>query len=149
MFAIVGGISFYGYSNNEYSVKNSSQRSSSSSSNNQYRFRREYCAKTESGETICIKRENIICKQIEHGNPQYVNASIYCQSSGIKTDLVGNRYHWSEKYWTPYSTVIKITCAKIDRGRESNRIALLKGVHWDRFTCQAAKYTGVLDKFRP
>jgi len=32
MFSIVGGICFYGYSNNDYSVKNSSQRSSSSSS---------------------------------------------------------------------------------------------------------------------
>jgi len=106
-----------------------------SSSNNQSRFRREYCSKTTSGRTICIKRENITC-YTERDYPTYRNiiaTILKCRSYGISTDLVGNRFHWS-------SNRTRYCMYKYD-------FKLVKGKDYDdTFTCDAAKKTGVLDK---
>tara|TARA_Y100001968_G_scaffold46972_1_gene37124 strand:- start:467 stop:1771 length:1305 start_codon:yes stop_codon:yes gene_type:complete len=112
-----------------------------SSSNNQSRFRREYCSKTTSGKTVCIKREHITCSlKSRYGANDWGKTKtgdfIICKSYGIMTDILGNKSHWSsykprECLYTHYR--------KIFKGFDYD----------DTFTCSAAKYTGKLEEFRP
>ena len=121
-----------------YRSRSSSQRSNRSSSNNQFRYPRKYCSKTESGKTVCIKREHITCSLKGYYGAQDWGKTktgdwIICKSYGIMTDLLGNKSHWSS--YKPRE------CLYSHYGK------IFKGWDYDdTFTCDAAKKTGVIDK---
>ena len=52
---------------------------------------RGFCQKTDKGYEICIKEEDIICRQL---NSVGVESGDYCKASGISIDLVGEEKHW-------------------------------------------------------
>ena len=60
----------------------------------------QYCQKTESGMTLCVKKENILCETIADSQlgDRY---RIECKMSGVLKDLAGKKSHWtsvSDKY---------------------------------------------------
>ena len=63
-----------------------------------------YCAKNTRGETICIKKENVICEMDsyfqynKYSNPKVYEGYISCRASGIKIDLAGYKSHWVTGY---------------------------------------------------
>ena len=102
-----------------------------------------YCAKNTRGETICIKKENVICEMDsyfqynKYSNPKVYEAYISCRASGIKIDLAGYKSHWITGY-DNYGTPRDIGCYKKTFYRDSRKVYRWYRNPYNQIVCSAA-----------
>ncbi len=90
-----------------------------------------FCQKTDQGYEICIKKENISCKEFGWGRGKFRINGYNCSGSGVSTSLSGDENHWvnsSDDFCLVYN-------GNLDS--ESKR----------RIICGAAEHFGMVKKY--
>ena len=122
------------------------------------RFSSGYCSKSTTGETICIKREDIQCRTVYYdiafqGRGALKNLkeenflkTMRCRANGTIIDLAGQKRQWNSRgkgRYNYYDSVYEY-CFYHMYSDENGK--LIDAVSDNNFSCNAASHYNVFDK---